>query len=127
VPLSPETAAFRPRIILVEDDAALLRALSFSLRIEGYEVDALGSAEALLAARFTPRLIIVVEQDLPGLTGLEALSRLRLAGVEASAVLLATDLAPRLAAEARRLGIVVVDKPILGDRLLAAVRRLWIP
>ena len=82
-------------------------------------------AEALISQAFDEPTIIVTDQNLPELTGLEALSLLRRRGVQAPAVLITAELSRALDAEARRLAVVVVEKPILGDRLPAAVRGLW--
>lgn len=121
----PETAAPRPRILLVEDDAALLRALAFSLRTEGYEVEPMDRAEALLGLAFEGPSLIVTDQTLPGLSGLEAIVALRERGVTAPAVLISAD-PPRGLTEARadELGVTIVEKPILGDQLIAVLRAL---
>jgi FixJ family two-component response regulator len=110
---------------LVEDDAALLRALAFSLRIEGYEVEPMDRAEALLQQRFDVPVVIVTDQNLPGVTGVEAIVLLRERGVTAPAVLISAE-PPRGLTEdrARELNVTVVEKPILGDRLIAVLRGL---
>ena len=48
------------KILLVDDDPGLLRLLSIRLRAEGYEVDAVDSAQNALARlpRFAPDLVI---------------------------------------------------------------------
>jgi DNA-binding response OmpR family regulator len=121
----PDTAVYRPRILLVEDDAALLRALAFSLRIEGFDVTPLDRAEALLEQAFDRPVLIVTDQNLPGLTGLEAIATLRERGVTAPAVLISAEPPRGFGKErARELGVTVVEKPILGDRLIAVLRTL---
>lgn len=122
MPKAPQPAAVRPRILLVEDDAALRRALTFSLRIEGYEVDAMDRGEALLDHALEGSAVIVIDQNLPDLTGLECLARLGDRGAAPPAILITAELPARLKAQADRLGATVVQKPILGDALITALR-----
>lgn len=67
-----------PRILLVEDDELLAKALSAYLRKEGYEVDraADGSGALEAFARRRPDLILL-DWMLPGLSGLEVAHRVR--------------------------------------------------
>src|SRR5690606_12626971 len=65
VPTMLQLMATRPqnlkgKILLVDDDPGLLRLLSIRLRSEGYEVEAVESAEMALAVlhRFRPDLVI---------------------------------------------------------------------
>lgn len=119
-----QTAERKPRILLVEDDAALLRALSFSLRIEGYDVEPMDRAETLLQQRFDGPVLIVTDQNLPELSGLEAVAILRERGVTAPAVLISAQARGLTAARAAELGVTLIEKPILGDRLIAVLRQL---
>jgi len=62
-PSSRESASLqkrRARILVVDDDPGLLRLLTIRLRAENYEVEAVESAAAALAActRFRPDLVI---------------------------------------------------------------------
>ncbi len=56
----PMTSKPTGKILLVDDDPGLLRLLSIRLRAEGYEVEAVDSAQNALAklSRFTPDLVI---------------------------------------------------------------------
>lgn len=66
------------RILLVDDEPALLHAVGYSLRREGYTVDAVpdGSA-ALAAARSTFPDLVVLDVMLPGMDGLQVCRALR--------------------------------------------------
>ena len=111
------------RIFLLEDDAGLRCALQFLLESEGYEVHAFADGEDLLAETFPVRdACLVVDQRLPGLSGVEVLMNLRSRGIGLPAIIITTHpKAPlRLAAVAARAAI--VEKPLVGDALLAHVR-----
>lgn len=113
----------RPHIVLVTaHDGGLRAALEFLLGVESYDVRTVDNGEALLALPLPQRdTCIVLDQDLPGLSGLKAIEALRRHGVELPVVLLAgrrDDLAWWLDRQAR---VQVVDKPLLGDVVLDAV------
>ena len=66
------------RILLVDDEQAIVDAVSYALRAAGFEVDEFGDGEtALEAARTTPYDVLVVDVRLPGLSGIEICRRLR--------------------------------------------------
>jgi two-component system KDP operon response regulator KdpE len=66
------------RILVVDDEPQLLRALATNLRARGYEVDqaATGEAALMLAASHHPDLV-VLDLGLPGIDGLEVIAGLR--------------------------------------------------
>ncbi len=66
------------RILVVDDEAPILRALAANLRARGYEADlAQTGEEALqLAARNTPD-VVILDLGLPGMSGLEVIRGLR--------------------------------------------------
>lgn len=67
-----------PRVLVVDDEPQLLRALGSNLRVRGYEVDlaATGEEALELAARRHPGLV-VVDLGLPGIGGLEVVQGIR--------------------------------------------------
>jgi two-component system OmpR family response regulator len=77
------------RILLVEDDAALVRGLAAILRGEGYSVDvATDGSSALALARDEPFAVILLDVNLPGMSGFEVLRTLRARGCHAPILLL---------------------------------------
>jgi DNA-binding NtrC family response regulator len=68
----------RPRILVVDDDAAIRETLHDHLASEGYDVAAAGSAEQALnrLADFDPALVIS-DVRMPGMTGIELTARVR--------------------------------------------------
>jgi DNA-binding response OmpR family regulator len=120
-----DTADLRPEILLVEDDVALGRALKFTLEVDGYRVDLMDNAEDLLARPFADGPVCVVtDQHLPGLLGIEVLEALRGRGVAAPAILITTQPSPALRLRAAQAAVSLVEKPILGDALRAAIQAL---
>jgi len=69
------------RLLIVEDDTKLVRALTLGLEREGYDVDASGSGdEALVMAEETDYDAIVLDLMLPGLDGFSVCEALRRGG-----------------------------------------------
>ncbi|MEO6341176.1 MAG: response regulator [Caulobacteraceae bacterium] len=106
-----------PQILVVDDDPAVLNALVFALRLDGFDVTGFASAEALLAERSLPiRGCIVTDYRMPGLDGVELVGRLRARGVELPAILITTPTsAVKRLAEAAN--IPIVEKPLVGGAL----------
>ena len=111
------------RIVVVEDDQALLGALAFALELEGYEVGGFGSAEAALDGDLSGACFII-DYLLPDSSGLELLQRLRSEGHTIPAILITSHPAALVRSIAASLDAVVVEKPLLSDDLVEAVRRL---
>ena len=62
----------RPRVMLVDDDAAVRSAVSGALAGEGYDVDCLGDAEeALRQALAAPPALVLLDVSMPVLDGWE--------------------------------------------------------
>lgn len=112
-----------PRIILVDDDAAVRSALEFLLELEGYAVETFESAEALAARGLVAAgQCLVVDYHLPGIDGLSLLMIVRDLGIDIPAVVVTSDPSPHLRRRAASLGAAVVEKPLLSDDLSNAIR-----
>lgn len=109
-------------VLVAEHDSGLRAALAFLLRVEGYDVRTVDSGEALLTVPLPARdACLVVDQDLPGLSGLQTIEALRSRGVALPVVLLAgrpKDVAWLLDSQAR---VWLVEKPLWGPALLETV------
>jgi DNA-binding response OmpR family regulator len=105
-------------ILLVDDDPALLGALSFAFETDGFSVAAYMDAESALArAPTTPVSCLVLDLNLPGMSGLALLEGLRAGGETAPAVLITTNPPATIRAKAQAAGAEIVEKPLLGDTL----------
>jgi two-component system, OmpR family, response regulator MprA len=79
----------RPRILVVDDDPAVLRMLARTLDAEGYDVEAVGDGgAALVAAERRAPGSVILDVAMPGLDGLAVCRRLRASGLAAPILLL---------------------------------------
>jgi FixJ family two-component response regulator len=107
-------------VLLVEDDAGLRAALERVLRASGFEARAYASAEAALADHRQDRAdCLVVDLNLPRMSGLDLVDSLRQRGVTAPAVIITAYDKPRVRAEVRRRGVEhYLAKPFAGSTLV---------
>lgn len=113
------------RVLIIEDDEAIVRILRRGLTLEGYQVDAAYDGESgLIAARNHNPDLIILDWMLPGIDGLEVCQRLRTYGSIPILVLTAKD-----TVQDRVLGLDsgaddYMVKPFELDELTARVRAL---
>src|SRR5437588_8507496 len=67
-----------PRILVIDDNAAIREVLRFVLEEEGYEViEAADGAEGLRRYQAEPTDLVITDLEMPGMDGLELLRALR--------------------------------------------------
>jgi two-component system, LuxR family, response regulator FixJ len=111
-------------IIVVDDDAAVRKSLKFSLEVEGFVVRTYERAEELLSETTFPACrCLVVDQKLPGLSGVDLISELREREVLVPAILITTHPSLALKMRAASAGVAIVEKPLLGSTLLDGIHR----
>ena len=77
------------RILIVDDEAVVLTALSKTLEHEGYEVIAVEDPlEAIHRLHATPFSVILSDQQMPNMTGLEFLSQVKRIQPDATRILI---------------------------------------
>lgn len=108
-------------VVLVEDDDGLRAALVRVLGARRFETRAYASAEDALADRDLDWPdCLVVDLNLPAMSGLDLVDRLRRRGVRAPAVAISANDEARVRDEVRRRGIEhFLAKPFLGSALVA--------
>jgi two-component system response regulator HydG len=123
--MSADPPAIVPRVLVVDDDAALLKALDRMFRQAGYEVLTAASGEdALEVLRDRPPWIVVSDLLMPGMDGIELLREARALVPPPEVLLITAHASVEKAVEAMRLGAFdFVEKPIQRDRLLLLVQR----
>jgi FixJ family two-component response regulator len=113
-----------PTIYVVDDDAAVCKALASAGALLGHRVRAFASAVAFLAA-YEPDApgCLVLDIKMPGMTGLELQRRLADAGSRLPIVMISGHADVRTAVEAMTLGaLTLLEKPFRLDELTAHLR-----
>jgi FixJ family two-component response regulator len=116
---SRQRASGQAVIVVVDDDLAVRTSLAFSLAIEGFEVRAYATGEELLHANDLHSCsCLVVDQRLPGASGLDLIARLRARNITVPAILITSHPNSRLRRRAEQANVPIVEKPLLGNALL---------
>jgi FixJ family two-component response regulator len=114
---SPEVEP--PHVVVVDDDPAVCNSLKFSLELEGFKVHTYGSGSELLRAEdIGVSDCFVIDQKMPGMTGLELISKLRDRHISTPAILIISQPSVSLSARAAKANVPIVEKPFLGNALL---------
>ena len=111
-------------VIIVDDDVAVRSALRFFLEIEGFQVRAFAAASAVLEeTELLDCCCLVIDQNMPGMCGIDLIDRLRDRKIMAPAILITTHPTLALKVRAENAGISIVEKPLLGNILLEEISR----
>ena len=72
------SSEYRPRVLVVEDEAAIVEAVSYALDMEGFSVTSTGNGrDGLEAARRINPAVVLLDVMLPGMSGLDVCRQLR--------------------------------------------------
>jgi FixJ family two-component response regulator len=113
----------RPMIAVVDDDPAVCGSLKFALELEGFVVRTYhGGAELLGADGLKDCNCFVIDQRMPGMTGMELVEALRERLVLTPVILLISHPNAALSARALKAAIPIVEKPLLGNALVERIR-----
>ncbi|WP_029000269.1 sigma-54-dependent transcriptional regulator [Azohydromonas australica] len=113
-------------ILIIEDEAALARNLAVYLERLGYEPRVAGSALQGLAEieSFRPE-VVLMDHHLPGMSGLQALEKIRVADPDIRVVLMTGHGSTELAVEAMKAGAAdFMAKPLVLGELKLLLERL---
>ncbi|HET9315244.1 MAG TPA: response regulator, partial [Vicinamibacteria bacterium] len=117
-------ASVAGRVFVVDDDAPVRRALSRLLRSATHEVEAFDSAEGFLAgvAPDPGPTCLVVDLNMPGLTGLELQDELQRRGVDLPVVFISGQADVSSTVRAMKGGALdFIEKPFSDDEFLGVV------
>lgn len=111
-------------VIVVDDDAAVRNSLKFALELEGFDVRVYeGGAEMLADEGLALEGCLVVDQYMPGMTGVELVDLLRERFVDIPAILITAKASDDLRLSAALSGIrQVLEKPLSDGALLEGIR-----
>src|SRR5256886_4663074 len=114
----------RTRLLVVDDEAGIRDSLSSILEDEGYQVEAVGSAEeALERAAAGDFEVVLLDVWLPGIDGLEALSRLQAATRPPAVIMISGHGTIETAVRATKLGAFdFIEKPLSLEKIIVLVR-----
>lgn len=110
-------------VIVVDDDAAVRNSLKFALELEGLSVHLFKDGAELLAEPELPRDgCFVIDYNMPGMTGIELVGRLRQRRIDNPAILIASRISDDLYGQAARCGFSrVLEKPLHDSELLDSI------
>jgi len=112
-----------PVVVVVDDDPAVCNSLKFSLELEGFTVHAYpNGAELLYSGDINACNCFVIDQRMPGMSGMELIAKLRTLEVRTPAILLISQPNLSVAARAARAEVPIVEKPLFGNALLDRIR-----
>ena len=119
------TTATAPHVLVVDDDADLLRLLSMRLAAAGYRVSGVDSAERALASLALERpQLVISDVQLPGIDGLQLFERIRDAHPALPVILLTAHGSIPDAVAATAQGVFTyLTKPFDGKQLLEEVAK----
>lgn len=112
-------------VSIVDDDESLRRSVRNLLTSGGFPVETFESAEAFLQSAHRPNTgCLVLDQRMPGLSGLDLLKHLVATGSRISVIILTAHSDDETRRRALQAGAVAfLGKPFQGEALLGAVRR----
>lgn len=113
------------QIAIVDDDADVRSAIASLVRSAGYQARTYASGEAFLAAAdIGETQFLVVDMNMPGMSGLDLQARLGEAGYPFPVVVITARPTAQVRAEALRRGAVAFfAKPFGDDELLACIEQ----
>jgi two-component system response regulator FixJ len=115
-------------IFLVDDDVAVCHSLSVFLQTSGYRVRSFSSAEAFLKeADSTAEGVMLLDQRMTGMTGLELQTELDMRGTNLSIIFISGHGNVQMSVKAIKAGAVnFLEKPFSNEDLLTSIREAFL-
>jgi FixJ family two-component response regulator len=112
-----------PVVAVVDDDPAVCSSLKFALELEGFKVRVYGTGvELLQTGDLDTYKCFVIDQRMPGISGMELIARLRDRNVLTPAILIISHPNVALSARAATANVPIVEKPLFGNALVDRIR-----
>jgi CheY-like chemotaxis protein len=115
--LTEHASARRRRVLVADDDEAMRTTLVFTLLDDGYDVEEVASGDEVVqrlassGSRDSGFDLVVMDIRMPGLSGLDAVRRLRALERTTPVVLMTAFASPETMAEAHELHVPLLSKP----------------
>jgi two-component system, LuxR family, response regulator FixJ len=117
--------ALTPVIAVVDDDPAVCNSLKFALELEGFAVRVYRSGAELLAAGLFPDCkCFIIDQRMPGMSGMELITELRGRKVSTPVILIISQPNRVLSARAAQAHVPIIEKPLLNNALVEKIREM---
>jgi two-component system, LuxR family, response regulator FixJ len=118
-----QVTAKEPVVVVVDDDPAVCGSLKFSLELEGFRVRTFrNGAELLEDGCLQDCSCFVVDQRMPGMSGMDLIAKLRERKVATPAILIISQPSDALSARAAAVAVPIVEKPFLNNLLVERIR-----
>jgi CheY-like chemotaxis protein len=116
------------RILAVDNEPSVILSLRFVFSEARYELTCVGDGNAALArldANSDLYDVIIVDEKMPHLTGVELVSAIRQRGINGKIIVVSANLSPEIREAYERMDVhVMFSKPFNVDELRSAVERL---
>lgn len=108
------------RILIVDDDEAMVRVLEIFLKAEGY-TNVATTTRSRFALPLLAELVLVLDLHMPYLTGFEIIDGL---DSKIPTMMITADVSPEVRQRALRSGVELVAKPFQVDEVLGRIKRM---
>ena len=119
----PHLKPKEPVVVVVDDDPAVCSSLKFSLELEGFAVRTFRNGlELLQDGALHDCSCFVIDQRMPGMSGMELIAQLRERKLATPAILIISQPSDALSARAAKALVPIVEKPLLNNALVERIR-----
>lgn len=109
-------------VYIVDDDAAVRDSVSMLLQSHGVPALTYASGSAFLRDVASDKnACLLIDMNMPGMTGLEVLAELQKRGITIPAIVMTGGLAAGMQAAAARIGTTILRKPFRSGELMAHI------
>ena len=115
------------RILAVDNEPSVTTAFRFVFDGPQYDITCVGSGDDALAhlGYSSPYDVIIVDQRMPNLTGVELVQEIRKRGIEGKIIVVSANLSPEVVEAYQKMKVsLMVSKPFDIRQLRSAVERL---